>query len=287
MSERKLLKTAIEYMKGVGPQRADMLKKELSIFNFGDFLMQFPFRYVDKTQFHRIADIDEETENIQLKGVLRRLETVGDGRKKRLVGRFRDASGVIDLVWFKGAKYIEKQLQIGGEYVVYGKPNFFKSYKSIPHPEIELLSVKNAQEASSLDPVYSTTEKLKARGLDVKPIRKLKRKLVEAIQETDVPENLPEYIRTKLKLPSRYEALKHIHFPPDARSLKLAQNRLKFEELFFLQIKLLQTRGIRKDTLLGYHFEKVGDAFNGFYKQLPFELTNAQKRVIKEIRRDV
>jgi ATP-dependent DNA helicase RecG len=274
-------------MKGIGPQRADLLKKELSIFNFEDFLMQFPFRYVDKTQFHRIADIDEETENIQLKGVLRRLETMGDGRKKRLVGRFRDASGVIDLVWFKGARYVEKQLQIGSEYVVYGKPNFFKSYVSIPHPEIELLSVKNAQEASSLDPVYSTTEKLKARGLDVKPIRKLKRALVEKLQLSDAPENLPEYIRTKLKLPSRYEALKHIHFPSDARSLKLAQNRLKFEELFFLQIKLLQTRGIRKDTLLGYHFEKVGDTFNAFYKKLPFELTNAQKRVVKEIRRDV
>lgn len=287
MSERNILKTSIEYMKGIGPQRGEAFKKDLGIFTFEDFLMQFPFRYVDKTQFHRIADIDEETEAVQLKGVLRRLETAGDGRKKRLIGRFRDASGAIDLVWFKGIRFVEKQLQVGSEYIVYGKPNAFKSYLSIPHPEVELAVNKTQEQAATLEPVYSTTEKLKGKGMDVKGIRKAKKILLNKIQESDIPENLPEYIRTKLKLPSRFQAFRDIHFPKDQKALRLASNRLKFEELFFLQIKLLQTRGIRKDTFKGYIFEKIGDNFNGFYKKLPFELTNAQKRVIKEIRRDV
>ncbi len=287
MAEQNILKSPIEYMKGVGPFRADILKKELGIHTFEDFLMHFPFRYVDKTQFHRIADIDEETENIQLKGVLRRLETTGEGRKKRLVARLRDPSGAIDLVWFKGIRFIEKQLQIGSEYVVYGKPNFFKSYISIPHPEIEIVSAENTQEAAFLEPVYRSTEKMKAKHLDAKGIRKIQKLLLSRIKPTDIKENLPEYIRTKLKLPNRYEALRQIHFPSNQKTLRLASNRLKFEELFFLQLKLLQTRGVRKETFKGYHFRRIGDAFNGFYKKLPFELTNAQKRVIKEIRQDV
>ncbi len=287
MSERNILKASIEYLKGIGPQRGDLLKKELSIFTFEDLLLQFPFRYIDKTQFHRIADIDEETENVQLKGVLRRLETIGEGRKKRLVGRFRDASGAIDLVWFKGIRFVEKDLIIGSEYVVYGKPNFFKGFKSIPHPEIEKVSTDNLQEAATLEPVYSTTEKLRAKWLDAKGLRKIKKNLIEKLLPEDLPENLPEYVIQKLKLPSRYQAMKDIHFPPDQKALRLARNRMKFEELFFLQIKILQTKGIRKENFRGYHFQKIGDYFNGFYKKLPFELTNAQKKVIKEIRKDV
>ncbi len=287
MSERSILKTSIEYLKGIGPQRGDLLKKELGIFTFEDLIMQFPFRYVDKTQFHRIADIDEDTEAIQLRGVLRRLEMMGDGRKKRLVGRFRDPSGAIDLVWFKGAKYIEKQLQIGSEYVVYGKPNFFKGFKSIPHPEMEMVNAQNTIEASTFEPVYSTTEKLKARQLDVKGLRKLKKIILEKIQPSDLPENLPDYVVKKLRFPTRFEAFQNIHFPKGQKELREARNRLKFEELFFLQIKLLQTRGNRKATLKGYVFEKIADYFNTYYKQIPFDLTGAQKRVIKEIRQDV
>lgn len=287
MARQQLLKRTIEYLKGIGPQRGEALKKDLSIFTFEDFLMQFPFRYVDKTKFHRIADIDEETENVQLKGVIRRIETLGEGRKKRLVARLRDASGAMDLVWFKGIRFVEKQLIVGKEYVVYGKPTFFNHNPNIAHPEIELLSEKNQTESATLEPVYSTTEKLKGRGLDTKGIRKAKKILLDQLQPSDVPENLPEYILTKLKLPARYEAIKNIHFPADQKELRLATNRLKFEELFFLQIKILRTKGLRKDTVKGYYFEKIGDYFNGFFKKLPFELTGAQKRVVKEIRRDV
>lgn len=280
-------KTSIAYLKGIGPQRADMLKKELGIFTFEDMLMQFPFRYIDKTQFHRVADIDEETENIQLKGVLRRLETLGDGHKKRLVGRFRDASGAIDLVWFKGIRFVEKQLLIGSEYVVYGKPNFFNNFKSIPHPEMELVNAQNTTEAATFEPVYSTTEKLKARGLDVKALRKFKKILISNLQPEDLPENLPQYVIEKMRLPSRYEAMLQVHFPKNQKELREARNRLKFEELFFLQIKLLQAKGVRKDTLRGYVFGTIGKHFNDYYKTIPFDLTNAQKNVIREIRKDV
>jgi ATP-dependent DNA helicase RecG len=287
MRERNILKTSIEYLKGIGPQRADILKKELGIFTFEDLITQFPFRYVDKTQFHRIADIDEETENIQLKGVLRRIETQGEGRRKRLVARLRDPSGAIDLVWFRGIRFVEKQLQVGSEYVIYGKPNLFKSYKSIPHPELELVNAQNTLEASNFEPVYSTTEKLKARQLGAKGLRKLKKGLLAKVNPSHFPENLPDYIVKKLRFPTRFEAIQNIHFPKDHKQLREASNRLKFEELFFLQIKLLQTRGNRKEVFKGYVFGTIGEHFNAYYKQIPFDLTNAQKRVIKEIRQDV
>lgn len=284
---KHLLDTPIEYLKGVGALRGDLLRKEIGAFTFGDFLTQFPFRYVDKTQFHRIADIDEDSDNVQLRGILRRVELLGEGRKKRLVGRFRDASGVIDLVWFKGIRFIEKQLQVGSEYVAYGKPQLFGRAFSIAHPELELLTPNNAQEAATLEPVYSTTEKLKSKQLDTKGLRRLKRALLDRIQPNDVPENLPPYILQKLKLPSRFEALQWVHFPRNAQELKLARNRLKFEELFFLQVQILQSKGQQKAALKGQVFGKIGTYFNGFYAQLPFDLTDAQKRVIKEIRRDV
>jgi ATP-dependent DNA helicase RecG len=287
MGERNILKTSIEYLKGVGPMRADILKKELGFFTFEDIILQFPFRYIDKTQFHRIADIDEETENIQLKGVLRRLETQGEGPKKRLVGRFRDPSGAIDLVWFKGIRFLEKQLLVGSEYVVYGKPNVFKGIKSIPHPEMEMVNPQNTTQASTFEPVYSTTEKLKSRQLDAKWLRNLKKSLLAKLQPTDLPENLPDYIVQKLRFPTRFEAIQNIHFPKDQKELREASNRLKFEELFFLQIKLLQTRGNRKEIFKGYIFGTIGTHFNEYYKQIPYDLTNAQKRVIKEIREDV
>lgn len=285
---RNTLDSPIEYLKGVGPVKGDMLKKELGIHTFGDLLRSFPFRYVDKTKFHKIRDINNESNAVQLKGVLRRLEKKGDGRAKRLVGRFRDDTGVIELVWFKGAYFLEKNLVVGKEYVVYGKVNSFRGQVNIPHPEIEELKAENATKASSFAPVYPSTDKLNAKGLDAKGRRKLMRTLMEKIAPSDLPENLPDYVLAKFKFPPHFKALVDIHFPKTQRDLDRATSRLKFEELFFLQLRLLQIRRRRKDAVRGHIFGSIGKNFNGFYNEkLPFELTGAQKRVLKEIRKDV
>ncbi|MFK8008478.1 MAG: ATP-dependent DNA helicase RecG [Saprospiraceae bacterium] len=285
---RNTLDSPIEYLKGVGPVKGDMLKKELGIHTFGDLLRSFPFRYVDKTKFHKIRDINNESNAVQLKGVLRRLETKGDGRAKRLVGRFRDDTGVIELVWFKGVYFLEKNLTIGKEYVVYGKVNSFRGQINIPHPEIEELTVESANKASSFAPVYPSTDKLNAKGLDAKGRRKLMMTLMEKIAPSDLPENLPDYILAKFKFPPHFKALVDIHFPKNQRDLDRATSRLKFEELFFLQLRLLQIRRRRKDAVRGHVFGTIGEKFNRFFKEkLPFELTGAQKRVLKEIRKDL
>jgi ATP-dependent DNA helicase RecG len=284
------LKTKIEFLKGVGPQKAQLLKTELSIHFLGDLLMHFPFRYVDKTKFHLVKDIGPQSdgETVQLKGILRRMENLGDGRAKRLVGRFRDDTGMIELVWFKGARWLQNSLQVGSEYIVYGRVNNFRGKISIPHPEIELLATSNIKDALTLAPVYPSTDKLTNKGLDAKGQRKLMAILMNKITPEDVPEIIPDYILEKLKLPDRYTSLKDIHFPKNQIDLKNATNRLKFEELFFLQLRLLQLRQHRKSDLIGYQFSKIGDKFLRFYKEkIPFELTGAQKRVIKEIRKDL
>jgi ATP-dependent DNA helicase RecG len=283
-----ILDSPIEYLKGVGPTRGDMLKKELSIFTFRDLLFHFPYRYIDKTQFHRIKDLDEFSGTVQLKGILRRLSVAGQGRKRRLVGRFRDDTGAIELVWFTGVHWLEKSLVVGKEYVIYGKVNAFNNQLNIAHPEMEVVNPENAQKASSFEPVYSSTEKLNSKGLDAKGRRKLMKTLLEKLSQQDLPENLPDYIRSKLKFPSHYEALRHIHFPQNQQELNAARNRLKFEELFFLQLRLLQIKRRRKGAIKGYNFGQIGDYFNTFFKEhLPFELTGAQKRVLKEIRQDL
>ncbi len=284
------LKTKIEFLKGVGPTKAQLLQTELGVFTFGDFVMHFPFRYVDKTKFHRIRDIGPgmDGENVQLKGTLRRMETMGNGRAKRLVGRFRDETGVIELVWFKGANWIQKSLQTGVEYVVYGRVNDFKGRISIPHPEMEPLAENQAKKALTLAPVYPSTDKLTNKNLDARGQRKLMAVLMNKITPEDLPEILPQYILEKMKFPSRYTAIRHIHFPKNPIELRAATHRLKFDELFFLQLRLLQLRKKRKGALKGYPFTQIGDYFMGFYKEkIPFELTGAQKRVIKEIRKDL
>jgi ATP-dependent DNA helicase RecG len=283
------LDSAIAYLKGVGPKRGEMLNKELSIFTFRDLLFHFPHRYVDKTQFYDIRSLNEYSGEVQLRGVLRRLSTIGEGRKKRLVGRFRDNTGVIELVWFTGAHWLEKQLEVGKEYIIYGRVNAFKGKLSMPHPEME--QVKDQQvitKAATFAPVYHSTEKLNSKGLDAKGRRRIMTALFEKITPADTPENLPAYLIQKFKFPSRFEALKHIHFPKTQEQLTQATNRLKFEELFFLQLRLLQIRRRRKDNIRGFTFSKIGDHFNTFYyTKLPFELTGAQKRVLKEVRRDL
>ncbi|MFK7907282.1 MAG: ATP-dependent DNA helicase RecG [Chitinophagales bacterium] len=289
MSERKrnLLDTPIEYLKGVGPKRADVLKKELRIFSFGDLLEHYPFRYIDKTELHTIAGIDSNDSVVQLKGYLSNIQLTGEARKKRLTAWLRDKTGRIQLVWFKGASYMKNYLQEGKEYLVYGKPNSFNQKFSLPHPELELID--NSQGVSLTDriqPVYSSTDKLKIFHLDSKGISRLVQTLFTKIRANDLPENLPESVRSTYKLIHRFEAYKNIHQPANDASRKQAELRLKFEEFFFIQIKLVQKKNFRHLKLNGYVFPKLADYFHGFYEKLPFELTGAQKRVLKEIRRD-
>ncbi len=283
-----LLESPIEYLKGVGPAKGELLRKELNIHTFEDLLFQFPFRYIDKTQFHRIADLTEDSGVVQIRGILRRLTVVGEGRKKRLTGLFRDDTGAIELVWFTGINWLEKALVVGTEYVVFGKINAFRDQLNIAHPEMEVAAAENTQKSVTFAPVYPGTEKLNAKGLDVKARRKLMTILLERLGQHDLPENLPAGIMQQYRFPSRFQALRLIHFPQNQQDLDAARNRLKFEELFFLQLRLLQLKRRRKTEVRGYVFDKIGEQFNRFFNEkLPFELTNAQKRVIKEIRRDL
>jgi ATP-dependent DNA helicase RecG len=283
-----ILDSPIEYLKGVGPKKGELLRKELGIATFADLLLAYPSRYIDKTQFHRIADLTEESGAVQLKGILRRFSTEGEGRKTRLSGQFRDESGAISLVWFTGVSWLQKQLVIGQEYVIYGRVNAFKDGFSIAHPEMEVVSAENTQTATAFAPVYPSTEKLNVQGLDAKSRRRLVKILLEKIEPAHLPETLPSYVVQKFHFPSRYESILLIHFPRSEEELKATTNRLKFEELFYMQLRLLQIKRRRKDEIKGYVFEKIGEFFNNFYQnKLPFELTNAQKRVLKEIRRDL
>ncbi len=284
------LDSNIEYLKGVGPQRAEVLKKELGIFTCRDLLFHFPFRYIDRTQFHSIRDIHNEGEQVQVRGILRRLETVGEGRARRLVGSLRDETGVMELVWFQAIQWLEKSLQVGKEYVVFGRVNEFNGRFNITHPEMEeAASTENGgAPARTYDPVYPSTDKLTQKGLDAKGLRKLLRALIDQIPPTELPENLPDYLLAQYKLVGRWQALSKIHFPENRAELDAATRRLKFEELFFLQLRLLQIRTRRKDTMRGFVYSKIGEYFNRFFQEkLPFELTGAQKRVLKEIRSDL
>ncbi len=285
-----ILDSSIEFLPGVGAFRADLLKKELNIFTFRDLLYHFPYRYIDKTRFHKISEITEETDTVQIKGVLRRLEILGEGRVKRLSGILRDEHGSsIELVWFQMINYWEKSLLVGTEYIIYGKINWFNGRVSISHPEIEAATLAATEKrTAAFDPVYSSTAKLDGKNLDAKGQRKLLRALFEKLKHPDLPENLPPDIVSKFVLMSRYDSLYKIHFPENIQESEKAIRRQKFEELFFLQLKLLQQKITRKSTIRGNIFEKIGENFNNFFsKILPFALTGAQKRVIKEIRRDV
>ncbi|MCC6410826.1 MAG: ATP-dependent DNA helicase RecG, partial [Saprospiraceae bacterium] len=280
------LDTGIEYLKGVGPQRADTLKRDLGIFTCRDLLFHLPFRYIDRTKFYNVRDIHTEGEQYQVKGILRKLETMGEGRAKRLVGVLRDDTGSLELVWFQGIAWAEKTLAIGKEYVVFGRANQFNGRFNIAHPEIEEAAGADTP-ARTFDPVYPTTDKLTQKGLDAKGLRKLLRTLFESVRPTDLPETLPDYLIESYRLASRWKAMTGIHFPENQNDLDSATRRLKFEELFFLQLRLLQTKLKRKDAIRGFVFEKIGNYFNTFFQEkLPFELTGAQKRVLKEIRLD-
>ncbi len=283
-----MLDTPIEYLKGVGPQRAEMLQKEAGIFTYRDLLFYFPFRHVDRTKFFTVRSITEESVPVQLKGTIEGLQMQGERQAKRLIAKFRDSTGIIDLVWFKGHNWMASKLKIGVEYVVYGKPTEFKGRFNIAHPEIDAMSDWEKDPPSAFQPVYNSGEKLKAKGLDSAGFRKLLKQLFLTIKPIHIEENLSEELLSDFKLMPRFAALHQIHFPENSKNLQAATFRIKFEELFFVQLRLLRLNKVRAHTIRGFVFNKVGDLFNGFFKDhLPYELTGAQKRVIKEIRADM
>jgi len=282
-----ILETGIEYVKGVGPSKAETLKKELSIYKIADMLNSFPFRYIDKTQFYKINELKTDGDIVQLRGKLVNLDKVrGKNGRYRLTGLLKDDTGFIELIWFQNPKWLESSLITGEDYIVFGKVTVFGGKKNIPHPEMDLAKNKVAETASiTYDPVYPSSEKLDRKGLDSKGRRKIIKSILGKLKETDVAENLPKYIIKKLKLCSRWQAYHWIHFPASEQEKQLAINRIKFEEVFFLQLRMLLGKNIRKKKLVGAIFKKVGDNFLTFFNEkLKFELTGAQKRVIKEIR---
>ncbi|MFZ6051956.1 ATP-dependent DNA helicase RecG [Halocola ammonii] len=284
---QSFLETPIEFLTGVGPQRAKALQKELQIFTFLDLLNYFPFRYIDKSTFHKTSEISSDAAYVQLKGKLVRVQQMGDKRKKRLIAVFSDGHGTIDLVWFKGIRFIMPKLRTGVEYIVFGKPNKFKNKWSIPHPELNAAADATARVGGSLKPVYGTTEKLSGMGLNSNGIERLAKSLVAQLNGK-VSETLPSMLRAEHQLMGREEAYRNVHFPQSTTLLEGARNRLKFEELFMLQLIMLRNKSVLARKLQGFVFERVGDFFHEFYeKHIPFELTGAQKRVLKEIRFDM
>ncbi|MDB5121473.1 MAG: ATP-dependent helicase RecG [Sphingobacteriales bacterium] len=282
-----MLKTPIEYLKGVGTQRADVLKKELGIYTYQNLLVHYPFRYIDRTKYYKIKDLTGDLPAVQVLVRVFHKEIIGEKHTKRLVVKVKDDTGSIELVWFQGIKWIDKNVNIGAAFIVFGKPTVFNNRISISHPELELYNPKIKKEGNlTLQPVYNSTEKLKMFSLDTKGIQKLLASLLEACVH-EIEESLPQYILVKHSLLGKQEAVLNIHFPKDVKSLTLAQRRLKFDELFFIQLKLLKNKLLRVQKFKGVVFDKVGEKFNRFYSEmLPFELTNAQKRVLKEIRID-
>ncbi|PJC61746.1 MAG: ATP-dependent DNA helicase RecG, partial [Flavobacteriales bacterium CG_4_9_14_0_2_um_filter_32_27] len=282
-----LLETKIEFLKGVGPQRAELLQKEFGIFTFGQLLHHYPFRYIDKSKIYTIAEIDNDQTYIQLKGKLIAIETVGEKRAKRLVAKLKDDTGEIELVWFKSIKWLQGSLKMGVEYIVYGKPTLFRNSFNITHPEMDLISDALLTNDVALEAVYPTTEALSIKGLNAKGIHRIQKNLVAQLIH-HIPETLSNEVIKQLGLISKEEALINIHIPKDENILKKAIFRLKFEELFYLQLNLLRQKVIKSTTVNGFVFSEIGNYFNTFYNEkLPFELTDAQKRVIKEIRKDI
>ncbi len=277
--------TSIEFIKGIGPQKAALLNKEMGIFTYGDLIQHYPFRYEDRTKFYRIAELHGEMPSVQFRGKIRHIETVGYARKSRLVVHFGDSSGEIQLVWFKGASWVQKKLKVGIEYVVFGKPNRIGKFLSIAHPEIEI-STPRSIKGSYLQPIYSTTEKLKARFIDSKAISKFQKALLD-MAINNINEPLPPNLIQTNALIGKKQALINIHFPKDESLLQHARYRLKFEELFYVQIRLLKLKLTRIEKFKGHVFNNV-ELLTEFYNQyLPFDLTGAQKKVIKEIYRDL
>ncbi len=277
----------IKFLPGVGPQRAEILKKELKITTFRDLIYYYPYKYIDRTRFYKISEIHSQMPYIQAKGVIRAMETVGTGNKQRLNARLYDETGSIELTWFRAIKWQKENLKLNKEYIVFGKPTEFGGKISVVHPELETEEEKLLQPSGLFQGYYNTTENMKKKYLTSKTIHKMQLTLLNVVKGK-IPETLPKELVVRLKLMSLEEALANIHKPETTVELKKATFRLKFEELFFIQLKILALKHNRNQKFKGFRFEHVGYNFNKFYSDfLPFELTNAQKKVIKEIRRDV
>ncbi|NLR64008.1 ATP-dependent DNA helicase RecG [Chitinophaga varians] len=282
-----MLSNPIEYLKGVGPQKGELLRKEIGIHTFGDLLQYFPFRYVDRTKIDKIASLSGYEDFVQIRGRILRMEVIGENRGKRLVATFKDETGVIELVWFQGWQWMQKSLRENVAYLVYGRISVFNGVPQLAHPEMDLLTEEIASGKQYLEPVYSTTEKLKARGLTAKAIGKLTKTLLEQMSPAEVRENIPVEVLQQYRLMPRSRAYFKIHLPGNEDEAHQAQRRLKFEELFIAQIRICRLKIKRQKLSHGYVFGAVGESFNEFYNNhLPFDLTGAQKRVLKEIRMD-
>ncbi len=281
----RFFETKVEFLKGVGSQKAALLNKELNIFTFGDLIQHYPFRYEDRTSFHTIDQIDEGLAHIQIKGILRHIETVGVQNKKRLVAQLDDGTGTIELIWFKGIQWATKRLVVGASYVVFGKPSKYSRNWSIAHPEVETLAEANTQ-SGFLQPVYHTTEKIKSRYIDSKAIGGLIKSLL-IIAVDHIEESLPETLLDEYKLISKRAAIIQIHYPKSEQALQKARFRLKFEELFYLQLRLLKLKLTKVGKLRGLVMDNSSLVSKFYTEHLPFELTEAQKRVIKECYKDM
>lgn len=281
-----ILKTEIKYLPGVGPQREKMLKEELGIQTFNDLLQYYPYKYIDRSKIYSIREVTTEMPYVQIKGHILGFETFKTSpRKERVVGHFSDGESIMDLTWFAGGKYAKQNYKIGKEYIIFGKPTVFNGRINVAQPDIDPAEEMQTQ-GMGMQPYYSLTEKMRKAGYSSRFIEKLMRKLLERIN--DIPETIPDFIRNKRNLASRDYALRNINFPQDAKALEAARVRLKFEELFYVQLNIVRYTSDHRRKYRGFVFSRIGEKFNGFYHDhLPFELTGAQKRVIKEIRADL
>jgi ATP-dependent DNA helicase RecG len=282
-----ILSSPIEYLTGVTAIRGDLLRKELSIFTFKDLLEHYPLRHLDKTKVEKIGSISLSNDYAQVAGKLVDIQIIGERRSRRLVAYLQDNTGILEMVWFQGISWMEKMLQVGNVYLVFGKLSFFMGKPQLSHPEVEIYTHQNAEGKAYLEPIYPTTEKLKARGLNAKAIGKFTQELFKKITEKDLPENLPVHLLEQFRLMNRFDAFRQIHMPNSESHYQQAVRRLKFEEFFFAQFAIQLVRISRHKQSKGLLFEKIGPLFNQFYEhELPFTLTNAQKNVIREIRKD-
>lgn len=283
----QLLQNPIEFLKGVGPSRGQLLRKEMGIYKYGDLVQLFPNRYIDRTRYYKINELVATNAEVQLIGKVINLKTIEQKRGKRMVATFKDGTGIMELVWFQGQKWVRESLQLNTEIVIFGKCSAFNGVFNMPHPEIELLTEHQQSLRSAMQPVYPSTETLSNRGITNRMVVKMMEHLFSE-PELNFIEPLPDYLIHELKLISKNKAIFNIHFPKSSEDLAKAQFRLKFEELFFIQMQLITKNLIHKHKIKGHPFTNVGSYFNEFYNNhLPFDLTNAQKRVLKEIRNDM